>query len=119
MSTMIDQFSSWLDKQKGNTLSIQKGEHETGMKEVMDIDLVSIQLDSVSLRESEQASIDDYIPNKEIILHGTGQVHGDEKDSPLPEDCFEIPVDDSFQFQGEGKDVQVHTDKAIYRISSQ
>ncbi|WP_100372878.1 hypothetical protein [Bacillus sp. FJAT-45037] len=119
MSNMIEQFSSWLEKQKGHTLSIQKGEHETGKKEVMDIDLVSLELDSVSLRESEHPSTDEYIPNKEFILHGTGQVHGDEKDSPLPQDCFEIPFNDSFQFRGEGKDVQVHTDKAIYRISIQ
>ncbi len=55
---MVDQFSSWLDKHKGKTISIEKGDHETGKKEVMDIDLVSIRLDFVSLRESEQTSID-------------------------------------------------------------
>lgn len=117
MNQMVEQFSEWLEGQKGKKLFIKKGEHSTGMEKISDLDTISISLESISLRQSKQSSLDDYLPHQELILHGNGEIRGNEKDSPLPNQSFEIPLDETFHFSKEGNAVNVHTEKAVYHLS--
>ncbi|OLS36951.1 hypothetical protein BTR22_09640 [Alkalihalophilus pseudofirmus] len=118
MNTNVDQFTQWLDEHNGQTLSIQKGEHETGSKDVLDIDLISLELQSVEVRSANQNTQDDYLPSEEVILYGEGYIHGDDTRTPLPDNYFEIPLDETFKFHSDGNEIKVETEKALYRIST-
>ncbi|WP_100398752.1 hypothetical protein [Bacillus sp. FJAT-44742] len=118
MDQQIDQVSQWLESQKGNILFIKKEELETGKDEVMNTDNVRFTLDSVDVKNNK-ASIDDYIPSKEIILHGSGTVQTDEGPTDLPSDVYEIPLGGEIKTEKDNNGVKLETEDVIYTIFAQ
>ncbi|WP_017727949.1 hypothetical protein [Halalkalibacterium ligniniphilum] len=117
MNDMIDELTEWFEAKKGQSLHIQKAEHSTGTDDVTDFDDVTISLEEVSLSQRSEEDPDGYVPNQELILMGNGHIQGEDRNMPLPQNRFEIPLYDNFQLSKDGEVVKIYTEKAVYRVS--
>lgn len=119
MVQSIYQLTEWLDRQKGHDLYITKKEKATGKQEIIDMDEVHIHLSNYSVRDLKTESIDGYLAQQELLLHGDGEIMGSENTqefTPLPQDVFEIPIIGKFHAEENENGFTIDTEKAIYNI---
>ncbi|MCZ8522807.1 MULTISPECIES: hypothetical protein [Paenibacillus] len=109
--TQLDQITAWLDSHKGQTLQIEKREQE-------DLDLTSIRLENVSCRDGIPNRGDDYIPRRELVLHGSGTILNGEENPPLPQDQYEIPLAGEWHGSEQGEALRLVTERATYQITA-
>ncbi len=114
MGHSITELTDWLQEIKGSTVFIKKEELSTGLNEVMDTDEVKLSLEGVTLRESMDEHIDDYLENQELILQGTGSIKSDNGEAQIPNDMYEIPLAGAVSVTKEGDSIKVETEKAAY-----
>lgn len=114
MGHSITELTDWLQEIKGKTVFIKKEELSTGLNEVMDTDEVKLSLEGVTLRESMDEHIDDYLENQELILQGTGSIKSDNGEAQIPNDMYEIPLAGPVSVTKEGESMKVETEKATY-----
>lgn len=118
MTQEIEELSNWLESHKGEKLIIHKGELSTGLQQIFDIDQVTLALDHISLVSNDN-QVDDYIPPKELILHGQGNIRSVEGIEDLPQDAYEIPLFGSIITSIENDGLKIETEKAIYKLMIQ
>ncbi|WP_173918188.1 hypothetical protein [Halobacillus sp. Marseille-Q1614] len=105
----VEQFNENLQQWSGKTIKVTK--HEQG-----DEDTVYIDLNDVSYsRDTRRA--DEYEPMHELKLNGEGRTETDRGDyQPLPSPVYEIPLEDSTQYQYEDHRFSLITDRGSYMI---
>ncbi|GAE26963.1 hypothetical protein JCM9140_3073 [Halalkalibacter wakoensis JCM 9140] len=115
MTQPIHDLSQWLESQKGETILIRKNELSTGLQQTFDIDQVTLQLDHITVITNDQ-NIDDYIPSKELVLHGEGHIKTAEGMKELPQNAYEIPLFGKIATTNGTNGLKVETEKATYDI---
>jgi hypothetical protein len=115
----ILEVTAWLEAQTGKTVSIQKGEFAIGKAEIIDRDEVEIRLDKVLVKSIEQPDPDDYLANKEVILHGQGNIQSDMGKVGLPQDVYEISLSGKVTAHKVDNGYRIQTERAVYSIHTQ
>jgi hypothetical protein len=105
----MNQVTEWLESHKNQSCSITK--HEDG-----DIDEVHMYLHKISLAEVEGEDPEEYVSNKSLMLQGEGTINSGDHDAPLPFDVYEIPITDKLYFKQLNNELQINTERAIYKI---
>lgn len=99
------QFEEWC----GNDLHIEK-------RELHDIDHIRMALDSLSYNKNSR-TIDNYESTYTLRLNGTGNIVTDRTDQTLPNDVYEIPLEDNATFTMQQNGLLLHTDRGMYTIT--
>lgn len=105
-----------LQRHLGKAISITKRELAIGTRAPYDEDLVNLHLEDISIRESGYTDSDDYVAHQELILHGPGTVSTGSRDSPLPQNAYEIPLRGKFALGETSSGLDIETERALYRI---
>lgn len=107
----IEMFHTSLKKWIGKDIRITKYENK-------DHDVTSLHLETVSYLKNEQRK-DDYEPKYALLLGGQGQVLTDNKTFiQLPDDVYEIPLDDLSEYTIDGPRFSLKTDRGVYTIEN-
>lgn len=107
----VEEFNALLNQWNGHDIKILK--YEMG-----DEDETTMALKTISYSKNTRR-IDDYEPMHALKLNGIGKVETeDQEHKPLPKSLYEIPIEDSTQFQFDGKKFSLITDRGIYTIES-
>ncbi|WP_245837322.1 hypothetical protein [Virgibacillus phasianinus] len=105
----IEDFNEMLQKWTGKRIKIFKHEIE-------DNDETLMNLDNVSYAEQD-ATIDDYVAKHILQLNGTGVIENDDHEhEPLPSPTYEIPLEDSTNYQFDGSRFNLKNDRGHYSI---
>ncbi|MCP3027076.1 hypothetical protein [Halobacillus sp. A5] len=105
----IEEFNQLLQQWSGETIKVTKEELE-------DEDTLIMQLHDISY-ETNTRRIDDYEPMHALHLNGTGTTQSEEQNlQPLPSSMYEIPLEDSSQYQFEGERFSLVTERGRYTI---
>jgi hypothetical protein len=109
MEDPLLQVSSWLNAQSNQEVLIQK--EEDG-----DIDRTRIQVDHVSMGHLQQKDPDGYVANQSILVHGQGKVLFTNYEAHLPQNVYEIPLEQSFVAHSIDEGLQIKTGRATYTL---
>ncbi|WP_431802299.1 hypothetical protein [Halobacillus andaensis] len=105
----VEEFNQLLQQWSGETIKITKQELE-------DEDSIIMQLNDISY-ETDTRRLDEYEPMHALHLNGTGTTQTNEQDlQPLPSSLYEIPLEDSTQYQFEGDRFSLVTERGSYTI---
>lgn len=105
----IETFNEQLQQWNGNTVKISKHELE-------DKDETILELQDV-IYETDTRRLDDYQPMHTLKLNGTGKIENEAHNlQPLPSSVYEIPLEDSSQYQFDGSRFVLNTDRGRYTI---
>ncbi|WP_082232135.1 hypothetical protein [Halobacillus massiliensis] len=108
----IEQFNEKLQQWSGQTIKITKQEQG-------DEDTIFMDLNEVSYSTNTRRS-DEYEPAHELQLTGKGQTETDRGEyEPLPSPVYEIPLEDSAQYQYDDRRFSLITDRGSYVIELQ
>lgn len=108
-----------LERHRGESISITKRELAIGSQKPYDSDYVTLNLEKISIRDSKYTDSDDYVAQRELVLHGEGNLSGKGRNSPLPQEAYEIPIVGEFEVQETGAGIDIQTAKAQYSIKYQ
>ena len=117
MGHSILELTDWLQEKKGQTVFIIKEELATGSKRIMDMDELKLDLMGVSLKESMDNNVDDYVENQELILQGSGIITSDNGEAELPNNMYEIPLLGMVTTKKDENGMKLETEKAVYTFS--
>lgn len=105
----IEAFNELLNKWNGKKIKIAK--HEIG-----DDDETFMKLRDISYAKDTRR-IDDYVPKHALQLNGVGEVENEDNElEPLPSSEYEIPLEDSAEYQFDGNKFTLNTDRGVYTI---
>ncbi|WP_101841964.1 hypothetical protein [Halobacillus sp. Marseille-P3879] len=105
----VEEFNQLLQQWSGETIKITKQELE-------DEDSIIMQLNDISY-ETDTRRLDEYEPMHALHLNGTGTTQTNEQElQPLPSSMYEIPLEDSTQYQFEGDRFSLVTERGSYTI---
>ncbi|ARI75706.1 hypothetical protein [Halobacillus mangrovi] len=105
----IEEFNDLLQQWSGKTIRITK-------HELRDQDTVIMNLDHIDYSRDTRR-IDDYEPMHALHLHGTGRTETDlENFQPVPSSYYEIPLEDTTQYQFNDTHFSLVTDRGTYTI---
>lgn len=116
MDNSVQKLTEWLESQKTQTILIIKEELATGKIQAFDKDRVQMLLNKVDVHEIERHDEDDYLSDKELILHGEGYIHSDKGEVELPQAVYEIPLSGEIIAYTENHEMKVETEKANYTM---
>lgn len=106
----VEEFNQLLQQWSGETIKITKQELE-------DEDSIIMQLNDISY-ETDTRRLDEYEPMHALHLNGTGTTQTNEQDlQPLPSSLYEIPLEDSTQYQFEGDRFSLVTEREATRLN--
>lgn len=105
----VEQFNELLSQWTGKNIKITK-------YEIGDHDEALLELDSVSYSKDTRR-IDDYEPMHSLFLNGLGKIENEGHDFvPLPSLVYEIPLEDSTEYQYNGNHFALTTERGTYKI---
>ncbi|SDJ85673.1 hypothetical protein [Sediminibacillus albus] len=105
----IEEFNKLLQQWNGKMIKVSK-------QELDDYDESVLQLHSVSYGRNTRR-IDDYQPMHTLQLNGDGKMLTDaESSQPLPDQLYEIPIEDSTLYQFDESQFSLTTDRGTYTI---
>ncbi|MGP4069139.1 hypothetical protein [Halobacillus sp. B29] len=108
-SLSIEEFNELLQQWSGKTIRITK-------HELRDQDTVYMNLDHIDYSKDTRR-MDDYEPLHALHLHGTGRTETDVLSvQPLPSTYYEIPLEDSTQYQFGENHFSLVTERGTYTI---
>ncbi|UCZ51422.1 hypothetical protein LGQ02_11055 [Bacillus shivajii] len=110
-------MTQWFEQHRNETLLINKQEKGTGKQESIDEDHIHLQLQDLTVRSLNRPDADGYLSNQELILQGIGDVNSDQGEVELPQNVFEIPLDDSITISENPGGLTINTEKATYTIT--
>lgn len=99
------QFTEWC----GNNIHIEK-------KELHDIDHIHMNLDRFSYDKNAR-TIDGYEATYTLQLNGSGNIITNRTEQTLPDDVYEIPLEDSATFETLKNGLLLHTNRGTYKIT--
>lgn len=105
----IEEFNALLNKWTGKSIKILKHEIE-------DNDETLMRLEQVTYQEQTD-KIDDYVAKYTLLLTGTGEIENDDDNfEPLPSPSYEIPLDDTTNYQFDDSRFTIKNDRGTYTI---
>lgn len=110
MKPELQSVSDWLDAHRDQTLLITKSEQG-------DIDRVRMKLSMSGYRAERPNPHDDYTDGDVLYLRGEGSVLTEERESPLPQDTFAIPVTGLRAADIADAGMRLTTERAEYSIA--
>lgn len=106
----IEQLHNLLNEWHGKPIQVEK-------LELHDQDIINIQLNGISY-EKNTRKLDDYEATYTLKLNGVGHHVNDEQSiQPLPENVYEIPIEDTSLYEYNGRQFILSTDRGIYKIT--
>ncbi|WP_166244359.1 hypothetical protein [Paenibacillus turpanensis] len=111
MSGVIEQITEWLNECAGQSVLIEKVEQG-------DRDRTRIRVDQVSI-QAQPKDPDDYVAEREIMIHGDGAVLLESGQAPLPEPYYEIALIGVSHASKTSQTLHIVTDRASYLIEKQ
>lgn len=107
----VEEFNTLLNQWNGKNIVISKLEMGDEDETVMALKTVSYSKDT--------RRIDDYEPMHALQLNGSGEIETEANNSEsLPESLYEIPIEDSTQYQFDGRKFSLITERGIYTIET-
>lgn len=108
-SLSIEEFNELFNKWTGKDVKVLK-------QEIGDNDETLMNLEKVSYLE-HTGRLDDYEAKYTLQLNGMGKIENDKNEfEPLPSPSYEIPLDDTTQYQFNGSRFTVKNDRGLYTI---
>ncbi|WP_028782462.1 hypothetical protein [Thalassobacillus devorans] len=105
----IEEFNQLLQKWNGENITIAK-------QELSDHDSISMKLDSISYSKDTRR-MDGYEPMHTIQLNGSGHIETDGNGlQPLPDSYYEIPLEDTTEYQYDKNTFKLVTERGMYTI---
>ncbi|QTM98749.1 hypothetical protein ERJ70_05235 [Sediminibacillus dalangtanensis] len=105
----IEGFNQLLQQWNGKTIKVTK-------QEIGDYDETVLRLNAVSY-DTDTRRIDDYQAKHKLQLNGDGTMLTDAANAqPLPDQVYEIPIEDSTLYQYEDSRFSLTTDRGTYTI---
>ncbi len=105
----VEQFNQLIQQWNGKTIRITK-------QELGDLDTIIMKLDEISYSK-DTSRIDDYVPMHSIHFNGTGTTETDvQQVQLLPSSYYEIPLEDSTQYQYDQDRFSLVTERGTYTI---
>ncbi|WP_221567476.1 hypothetical protein [Alkalihalobacillus sp. TS-13] len=105
----VEQFNQFIQQWSGKTIKITK-------QELGDQDSIIMKLDDISYHKDTRR-IDDYEPMHSIHLIGEGTTEIDAQGGvPLPASSYEIPLEDTTQYQFDDIRFSLVTERGTYTI---
>lgn len=105
----VEQFNELIKQWNGKTIKITK-------QELGDQDTILMHLDGISYSK-DTSRIDDYVPMHSVHFNGTGTTETTEQQvQPLPSSFYEIPLEDSTQYQFDQTQFSLVTQRGTYTI---
>ena len=109
--TSIEAFHEQLKKWSGTTIHITKQESQ-------DWDHIYLELTNVTFHR-QQPDIDGYRSRYILQLHGKGNIQNDDETmQPLPDDTYDIPLQDTAMYEWDGNQFTISTERALYKIAA-
>ncbi|MDY0404326.1 hypothetical protein P5G51_001870 [Virgibacillus sp. 179-BFC.A HS] len=105
----IEGLNAKLQEWCGNEITVEKDE-------LRDKDRIHMHLASISYDKNTR-KIDDYQATYTLRLHGEGNVQTDKKEQTLPQDVYEIPLEDTATVQMQDQAIILETDRGHYRLT--
>lgn len=105
----IEEFNERLQAWNGKEIKVSK-------VELNDFDEVNLKLNRTTY-DSASYRLDDYEPKYEMELKGEGVIDTEAAGSqPLPDNTYEIPLDDDTIFERDGGQLMITTSRGVYKI---
>lgn len=105
----IDELNDLLNQWTGQYIRVTK-------HEIDDLDRTVIDLESISYNKSHD-TIDDYQSKYTMHLNGVGHVMTEQnKARPLPENQYDIPLEEDALYEFDGAGFIISTERGIYKI---
>lgn len=105
----IEEFNELLNRWTGQYIRVTK-------HEIDDLDETIIELEDISYNKNHD-SIDDYQSKYTMHLNGEGQVLTEQnKARPLPENQYDIPLEEDTLYEFDGSQFIISTERGIYKI---
>ncbi|SDL96121.1 hypothetical protein [Sediminibacillus halophilus] len=105
----IEEFNQLLQQWNGNAIKVTK-------QEIGDYDETVLRLNTVSY-DTDTRRIDDYQAKHKLLLNGGGtMLTAAANAQPLPNQVYEIPIEDSTLFQYDDDRFSLTTDRGSYTI---
>ncbi|WP_053220305.1 hypothetical protein [Virgibacillus senegalensis] len=105
----IEEFNELLQQWNGKKIKVTK-------QEIGDYDETILQLNAVSY-DTDTRRLDDYQAMHKLQLNGNGKMLTDtENAQPLPDQVYEIPIEDSSLYQYDDSRFSLTTDRGTYTI---
>lgn len=111
MKMEIKVLSDWLEEHRDKTLLITKTEQG-------DVDRVRMKLSKTGFHAEHDNPHDDYTDGDVLYLRGEGSVLTDDRESPLPQDTFTIPIKGLRAADIDDANLRLTTERAEYDILS-
>lgn len=109
MELSAQEICNWFEANIEKTMLIQK-------EEQTDLDRIELDVQEVGILDQSESE-DPYIPNHAIVLRGVGTIQNQEGEKQrLPNDYYEIPLEGSIQGSEKTNGIEIHTERAHYRI---
>ncbi|QAS52999.1 hypothetical protein [Halobacillus litoralis] len=105
----IEEFNQLLQLWSGKTVKVTKNE-------LRDEDTIIMNIEEISY-STDTRRIDEYEPMHSLYLHGRGRLATEPQNAqPLPSPYYEIPLEDSTQYQFQNEKFSLLTDRGSYTI---
>ncbi|HEX6593066.1 MAG TPA: hypothetical protein VF095_00560 [Bacillota bacterium] len=104
----IEQLNEKLHEWKGFPIKIEK-------IELRDKDEIRMQLNDIHYTKNTQTE-DDYKGMYALQLNGSGKIQTSNAYAPLPEEMYEIPLEESSLYEYDGSQFLLSTERGVYKI---
>nr|WP_237648599.1 hypothetical protein [Sediminibacillus terrae] len=105
----IEEFNQLIQQWNDKTIKVTK-------QEIGDYDETVLRLNAVSY-DTDTRRVDDYQAKHKLLLRGDGTMLTDAANTqPLPNQVYEIPIEDSTLFQYDDERFSLTTDRGSYTI---